>query len=163
MEPINFVIASVIGGIILFVWTGFAQNVLPWGVKSVAEHKQGDGVGKALAGIATSGMVYVKDEVAAFVAIKPESYYSVRRYFGIEILTQIGAAVVLTGILALTAGQDDGQRLMIVGLAGLAGVVSIDVQYWNWWGFSNRYTVGVAINRLIGYVLTAVILLNWVV
>jgi hypothetical protein len=51
----------------------------------------------------------------------------------------------------------------IVGLVALAGIASIDLQYWNWWGFSARYTIGVAVNRLLGCLIAAFVLLNWVV
>lgn len=163
MEPFNLLLSVLIGGIILFLWTGFSQNVFPWGVKSVAQHTQPDGVGERLAGVTNAGMVYVKDQVAAFIAIKPESYYSMGRYFGIELFTQFVAAAVLTAILALTAGLPDGQRFLIVALVAAAGIVSIDLPYWNWWGFSSRYTLGVAVNRLVGYLLAAFVLLTWVV
>jgi hypothetical protein len=44
-----------------------------------------------------------------------------------------------------------------VVLVALAGITSIDLSYWHWWGFSNRYTLGVAVNRLIAYVLAGVV------
>lgn len=163
MEALDVVVSVVVGGVILFFWTGFSQNVLPWGVKSVQQHGQKDGVGDSLAGVMQNGMLYVKDQVAAFIAIRPESYYSMARYFSIELLTQFVVAAVLTGILALTDGLADTQRLGIIALAAAAGIASVDVQYWNWWGFSSRYTLGVAVNRLVGYLLVATVLLRWVI
>lgn len=162
MELLTIVLSIVIGGFVLFMWTGFTQNVLPWGVKSVRQHDNKDTLGGQIGSVMTDGMLYVKDEVAAFIAIKPASYYSTGRYFAIEFFTQLVVSGVLTTILALTNGLEDSQRLLIVGLVALAGIGSIDLQYWNWWGFSSRYTLGVAVNRLVGYLLAAFILLNWV-
>lgn len=156
---LNIVIAIIASGVLLFLWTGLTQNLIPWGIKSVRAHDQKDGTGAALAKLTTDGMVFITDQVAAFIAIKPAAYYVTGRYFAIEFVTQIIVGAVLTGLLVLTAPLDDGTRLLIVGLAGAAGVASIDLQYWNWWGFSNRYTLGVAVNRLAGYLLITLILL----
>lgn len=162
MEPVTFLLAVGVGSLILFLWTGFAQSVLPWGVKSVGDHPAAQAVGEALAA-QPDGMAYVKHKVAAFIAIRPERYYAMGRFFAIEFATQLLAAATLVGILALTTGLDDGARLLLVALAGAAGVASVDLQYWNWWGFSSIYTLGVAVNRLMGYLLAGFALLNWVV
>ncbi|TVR20869.1 MAG: hypothetical protein EA396_09360 [Anaerolineaceae bacterium] len=162
MQILDVVLSIFVGGVVLFLWTGLAQNIFTWGVRSVQQHDGDDTIGGALAEVSEDGMLYVKDRVAAFIAIKPTSYYSTKRYFIIEFITQLAVGCVITAILLLTDGLADGQRVLIIGLVGLAGVASIDLQYWNWWGFSSRYTLGVAVNRLVGYLLATVILINWI-
>lgn len=157
----TFLIGTGVAGITLFLWTGLAQNVFPWGVKSVATATD-DSLGTAVAAVTGDGMVYTTRGVAAFIAVRPASYYNMGRYFAIEFATQIVVGAILTAILLLTAQLTSETRLILVVLAGLAGVASIDGQYWNWWGFSHRYTLGVAINRLVGYVLASVVLLGFV-
>ncbi len=85
------------------------------------------------------------------------------RYFAIEFVTQMLAAAVLVAILALTAGQPASARLGVLALAGAASVLSVDAQYWNWWGFSTVYTIGVAVNRLLGYIVMGAALLAFIV
>ncbi|MDX2078536.1 MAG: hypothetical protein SFZ02_19040 [bacterium] len=156
----NIILGIIIGGVILFFWNGLSQAIIPWGIKSVGEHPDPDELGEVIAKGTTSGMVYITKRVAAFIAIKPESYYSIPRYFMIEFGTQLLTSVVLVTILALTQSLSNEVRLALVGLVGLASVTSVDMQYWNWWGFSTRYTIGVAVNRLVGYLLAGGVLIS---
>jgi hypothetical protein len=161
MEIGTAVAAVVIGGVILFLWTGATQALLPWGIRSVktpaADVEQR--VGTAIAEVTTAGMVGVFKGVAAFIAVKPQSYYHMGRYFAVEFVTQLLVAGVLVALLTLTTGQPAGVRLGVLALAGMASVFSVDLQYWNWWGFSTLYTVGVAVNRVLGYVVMGAALL----
>jgi hypothetical protein len=161
----DWVIGAVVAGVVLFLWTGLTQNLFPWGIKAVDEPKRkedGEKVGAAIAGMTTNGMAMINDHVAAFVAIKPQSYYNMGRYFALEFVTQLLVGAVLAGILVLTRGQTLENRLILIGLVGLAGVASIDLQYWNWWGFSNRYTFGLAFNRLVGYLIAGGIVTSFI-
>lgn len=162
MQISQILLSVGVGGVLLFLWTGFTQNVLPWGVKSVRQHHEQDALGSTLADVLPSGMLYVKHRVAAFIAIRPEQYYAMPRYFAIEFATQLAVAAVLTALLTLTSTLPDIQRFGVIALAAAAGILGIDVQYWNWWGFSTRYTLGVALNRLMGYLLVTFVLITWI-
>ncbi|KYC43757.1 hypothetical protein WA1_00910 [Scytonema hofmannii PCC 7110] len=162
MDWLALLRGTVFGGILLFLWSGITQNLTPWGIKSVGELDEQAGIGESLERISTKGLYYVKDKVAAFIAIKPETYYSMRRYFIIEFVTQVLVAAVLSAILLLTNTLSISTRLLLIGLVTLAGIFSIDLQYWNWWGFSNIYTVGVAVNRLTGYLLISFFLIRFI-
>jgi hypothetical protein len=161
----DWLIAAVVGGIVLFLWTGLTQNFLPWGIKAVDEPKRkedGLKVGSAIAEMTTNGMAIISEPVVAFVVVKPGSSYHMGRYFAIEFVTQLLVGAVLAGILLMTQGQVLETRLLLIALVGLAGVTSIDLQYWNWWGFSNRYTFGLAFNRLVGYLIAGGIVANFI-
>jgi drug/metabolite transporter (DMT)-like permease len=153
----EWLIGAIVAGVILFLWTGLTQNFLPWGIKQVQTPKPEDDerVSKAIASMTTDGMALVSKGVTALVAARPAAYYNMGRYFAIEFVTQMIVGAVLAGILMLTAGQPLETRLLLIGLVVLAGIGSIDLQYWNWWGFSNLYTLGVAVNRLLGYLIAA--------
>jgi hypothetical protein len=158
----TFLIAWGVAGVILFFWTGLSQNLIPWGTKSVesiTDPEESRRIGAQLAQGKPNRMMYVQhaEVVAAFVAMRPGAYYSTGRFFAIEFITQLLAGAVLVGVLALTAAYPTPTRLVIVALVGLASVISVDLQYWNWWGFSTLYTIGVAVNRIVGYLLAAVV------
>lgn len=151
----EWLIGTVVAGVILFFWMGLTQNVTPWGIKRVVSPGTVDQerIGQALAELTTDGMALVTKRVTAFIAIRPAAQYQMRRYFALELVTQVLAGAVLSGILMLTVGQPLALRILMIGLVGLAGIISIDLQYWNWWGFSNLYTLGIAVNRLLGYLI----------
>jgi len=157
------ILGVVVGGILLFLWSGLAQSLLPWGVPSVQEATNAAEIGAAIAATTEDGMLYIEAPVAAYVAVKPASYYNLTRYFTIEFITQLLVAAVLMAILVLTRGLSVGQRVGLVALVALAGIASIDLQYWNWWGFSTIYSVGFAVNRLIGYLIAGGVLARFFV
>jgi hypothetical protein len=142
-------LGAVLGGVILFFLNGLLQALLPWGTKSVGEVKAPPEVSEAIARKTTDGMMFTNEGVSAFIAVKPAAYYSLGRYFAVEFVTQLLTGAILAGVLMFTLGQPIEQRLLLVALVAFASITSIDLSYWNWWGFSNRYTLGVAVNRFI--------------
>jgi hypothetical protein len=163
MDIGQILIGTAVAGLILFFWTGFTQNVLPWGIKSVQEDKNLDALTTQIKQISEYGVYYTHQDVAVFLAIKPASYYNMGRYFVLEFITQVFVGLILALILGATLGLSLETRLGIILLVGGAGVFSVDVQYWNWWGFSNIYTVGVAINRLLGYLIAGFVIANFII
>lgn len=144
--------AWLVGGVILFFWTGLAQNVLPWGVKSVRSHGEKDGTPLVKSDMPT-GMVFTTHGIAAFIAARPQAYYNPVRYMALEFVTQLVASAALVLVLSLFGSLDLGQRVLVGVGVWLVGFASIDLQYWNWWGFTLKYTAGIALNRLVGYLL----------
>ena len=153
MDWFSLLKGAIAGGVLLFLWSGLTQSLTPWGIKSVKEFEDQSAVGEILERQPTKGLYYFKDKVTAFIAVKPESYYSITQFFIIEFITELFVATTLTAILLLTATQSITTQLLLIGLTTLTGIFSIDLQYWNWWGFSTIYSLGVSINRLIGHLL----------
>jgi hypothetical protein len=162
MDVLSLLKGTIVGGVLLFMWSGFTQSLIPWGIKTVTEFEEQSIIGEILQRQSKSGLYYFKDKVAAFIAVKPESYYSMNRFLAIEFITQILVALVITILLLLTSAQPVQLRLIFLGLSTTLSILSVDVQYWNWWGFSNLYSVGIAINRLIGHLLVGFILVKFI-
>jgi len=158
----NLLKGAIVGGILLFLWSGLTQSVTPWGIKSVKDIEEASTLGEVLERQSAKGLYYFKDKVTAFIAVKPEGYYSMTRFFIIEFITELLVATTLTAILLLMASQSITMRLLLIGLATLAGIFSTDFQYWNWWGFSTIYSLGISINRLIGHLLVGFILIKFI-
>jgi hypothetical protein len=156
----SIVLGIIVGGIFLTIWGGLLQNLVPIGIRSVREpdDTSRQEIGERIARLSTHGMYLVKHKVTALIAVRPESYYSPGRYLAIEALTQFLVAAVIVGLLVLTASLPAEQRILLILLAGLAGVLSSDAQNWNWWGFSGSYFIGLVLGRLAGYGILAVIL-----
>lgn len=152
----GLVLAMLITGIILFVWSGISQN-LPWGVRSVKPDVTNEVAIQAIASEQKNGMLYLNGEIVALVAAKPKSYYSTQRFFAVELLTQLLVGIVLCLLLAQLSNLSLLHRQLIVLLAGLLIVATTDLAYWNWWGFSNLYTLGVSVNKLIGLQLASLV------
>lgn len=153
----TLVLAMLLAGIVLFIWSGISQN-FPWGVKSVKTDLKNEVAIQAIASEQQNGMLYLNGEIVALVAVKPKSYYSTKRFFVVELLTQLVVGVVLCLLLAQLPNLSLLHRQLIVLLAGLLVVATTDLAYWNWWGFSNLYTWGVSINKLLGLQIASLVI-----
>ncbi len=63
------------------------------------------------------------------------------------------ACIVLTQVRSGYVG-----RVVVVTLMGVFGFVSINISYWNWYGFPTDFTVGAALDEIIGWFLGGLVL-----
>ena len=49
-------------------------------------------------------------------------------------------------------------RVLVVTSMGIFGFVSILVSYWNWYGFPTDFTIGAALDEVIGWFLGGLVL-----
>ncbi|MDX2138054.1 MAG: hypothetical protein SF123_08155 [Chloroflexota bacterium] len=167
MDIGSLVAGSLIAGIFLFLWAGLTQALTPWGIRAVKsldkEHLGAlpDAMQKTTPPRGMYGVF--NGQVAAFVAVRSGSYYNMPRYFALEFATQLGVGILLTLLLMLTNTITLQDQLLLVGIVALLAQVSIDFQYWNWWGFSSSYTLGFTVNRVLGLLIAAFIVGNWIV
>ncbi|MGK7942058.1 MAG: hypothetical protein AB4062_18265 [Crocosphaera sp.] len=160
MEWFTLIKGSIIGAIVLFFWNGLAQNVFPWGIKSVKEVNDQKDLSPIVPEDDEQGMFYIRSEkVVMFLAAKPSDYYSMSKFLGLEFVTQWLVSLILTAILLIIPASSLEFKLTIVTLICLISIVAVDLQYWNWWGFSGLYTIGLSFNRLIGFLLASGILI----
>lgn len=145
---------SLLGGTVLVGWSGITQK-LPWGFRAVGRVDRAPELADQVRRQTGEGMFFTTDGVSSLVVVKPQNYYNPARYFGLELLTQVAVALVLTVVLSLLYPLASGQKLAVIGLVGLVTALAVDFQYWNWWGFSSRYSLGMAGNRLLGWLLAA--------
>jgi hypothetical protein len=68
----------------------------------------------------------------------------------IELLSNMAAALVAAVVLAQVPGGL-GVRAFLVALLGLFAWLSISVSYWNWYGFPGAFSLGEAIDQVVGW------------
>jgi len=78
-----------------------------------------------------------------------------------QLLTELGSSVVAALMAALVLTQVRSGyfgRVLVVTAMGLFGFVSILVSYWNWYGFPTDFTIGAALDEIIGWFLAGLVL-----
>jgi hypothetical protein len=78
-----------------------------------------------------------------------------------QLLTELGssiAAALLAAIVLTQVRSGYLGRVLVVTLMGVFGFVSINVSYWNWYGFPTDFTIGAALDEIIGWFLGAIVL-----
>ncbi|MDI9634834.1 hypothetical protein QM565_03395 [Geitlerinema splendidum] len=167
MDIGTFLLGTIAAGILLFIWSGASQAATPWGIRSVKAlgKEELDGLSDSMLHVTPpSGMYGVFDEkIAAFMAVRRGSYYNMGRYFAVELVTQLLVGAFLTAILMLTNSLALEAQIILIGCVSLLAHAAIEMQYWNWWGFTTRYSLGFAVNRTVGLVIAAFIVANWIV
>jgi hypothetical protein len=75
------------------------------------------------------------------------------RQLGMELLSNILAALAGAIILSYVVGSY-GRRVFIVALLGLIAWLSINVSYWNWYGFPGAFIAAEGIDQVVGWLLS---------
>jgi hypothetical protein len=82
---------------------------------------------------------------------------SLGRWLGVEFATNFLAALVAAFLLARIAGTY-GQRVVALGLVGLIAWLSISASYWNWYGFPGTFVASEALEQVLGWILSGLVM-----
>jgi hypothetical protein len=80
------------------------------------------------------------------------------RWMGIELASNIAAALVVAFIFLLTGPTTFVGRVTIATLIGMVGWVSISVSYWNWFRFPKENIGAVGVEQAVGWLLTGIVI-----
>ncbi len=79
------------------------------------------------------------------------------RLLGVELLTNILAALIAALILARLAGNYL-QRALIVGALGLFAWFSISISYWNWYDFPTSFILAEGLDQFLGWLVAGLVI-----
>jgi len=185
----QLVLGTVLGGIVLFVWSALAWMIIPWPGEPLRSFTNEEAVVTAIkANAPRSGNYLVPNEVkrtpgmtdeqftkatrdaesrmsqgpAIFAAIRLEPIGSMSKYMIIGFITDLIAVLVAGVLLLQTGGLSYGARVGFVAGLGLLIFVGGHMDEWNWWGFSNAYIAMQFGVIIIGWILTGLVLAKFV-
>lgn len=184
MSLLEFALASLVGGLILFVWGFLAWVVLPLHRFSLDRYRGQDeddlrevlrragsrrrllvvpglphprtGDREKQAAIDRTWQERRREGPVALVAVAPCCGPAMSpRQMVVGLAIQILAAALATAVLAL--GQPAGylERLLSVLAIGLAAWLAAPASQWNWFPFPTGYTLGLLVDYAIGWSLLA--------
>jgi hypothetical protein len=185
----QLVLGTVLGAIVLFVWSAIAWMVIPWPGEPLRSFTNEDAVGQAISANAprsgnyllpnmpkrTPGMTdqqYAAAEKAmadrwargpiVFAAVRLEPFGSFGAALVIQFLTQLVLALLATVLLQQTCGLSRAGRIGFVAAIGVIIFVGGHVDEWTWWSFSNAYMLMQFGAIVIGWVLAALVISTFV-
>jgi hypothetical protein len=155
----QMILGSVLGAIVLFVWSAIAWMVIPWPGTPLRSFKNEDAVTQAIVANAPQSGNYLlpngdksmtaeqekqmMDKMAkgpiVFASVRLEPFNSMAKPLVIQFLTQLVVAVLATFLLLQTCGLAYKSRVIFVTAIGVLVFVGGHVDEWNWWSFSNAY------------------------
>lgn len=181
----RIVIAGIIGGLVIFIWSAVAHVALPIGEAGFKVPAQQEAVLGALSQSTAGEGVYMypsmpmeqyNDETAsaafdqrsrgkpyAFVIYQPGGNpvnQSMTPTLIKQLVTDILAALVAAWILALGAWHFR-RRVLVAGALGLFAWLAISLPQWNWYMFPMNLTLAVLIEQVIGWLLAGAAMAWW--
>lgn len=175
----RIVLAAVLGGLAMFLWSSIAHMALglgSLGVHDIPNEQAMMGVMKS--NLPQSGFYFFPGLGLAPGASRAERNAAMNVYqqkvangpSGIliyhpsgqkaisagQLLTELGTNVVqallAATLLAFAGLRNYGARVGFVALAGVMAGITTNISYWTWYGFPGSYTAGYAFTEIMGYV-----------
>jgi hypothetical protein len=181
----KILLAGIIGGIVMFVWTSVAHMALPLGEAGINEIPNesavlgamqssiddktglyifpGLGVGKnATREEKSEAMKQMQQRIAAnpsgiLMYHPPGRPFVFGKALVVEFSTEVLQAILVIWLLAQTRIGSFASRVGFVLIAGILASITTNVSYWNWYGFPGVYTASYMAIELIGFVLVGVV------
>jgi hypothetical protein len=180
----KILLAGILGGIVMFIWTSVAHMALPLGeagireipnesaVLSAMQSNIGDQTGLYIfpgPGVGKNATRQEKNEAMRHMAEKmaanpsgilmyhaPGRPFTIGKWLGIEFGTELLEAILVVFLLAQTRIVSFAGRVGFVLAAGILAAVTTNISYWNWYGFPGVYTASYMLIQMVGFLLVGV-------
>ena len=181
----KILLAGILGGIVMFIWTSIAHMALPLGeaglgeipnesaVLSAMQSNIGDqtglyifpgpGVGKnATRQEKNEAMKHMGEKIATnpsgiLMYHPPGRPLVLGKLLGIEFVTELLEAILVVFLLAQTRIASFAGRVGFVLVAGILAAIATNVSYWNWYGFPCVYTASYMFIQIVGFFLVGIV------
>ncbi len=181
----KILLAGILGGIAMFIWTSIAHMALPLGEAGLREIPNestvlsamqssigeqtglyifpGPGVGKnATRQEKNEAMKHMGEKMATspsgiLMYHAPGRPFTFGKWLGIEFGTELLEAILVVFLLVQTRIASFFGRVGFVLVAGILAAIATNVSYWNWYSFPCVYTAGYMFIQIIGFLCIGIV------
>ena len=181
----KILLAGILGGIVMFIWTSIAHMALPLGEAGVGEIPNesavlsamqsnigdqtglyifpGPGLGKnATRQEKQEAMKHMGEKIATnpsgiLMYHPPGRPLVLGKLLGVEFVTELLEAILVVFLLAQTRIASFAGRVGFVLVAGILAAIATNVSYWNWYGFPCVYTASYMFIQIVGFFLVGIV------
>jgi len=181
----RILLAGILGGIAMFLWSSVAHMVLPLGQAGIKEIPNEQPVLSAMqSGLGQASGIYLfpgtglgpdatrqqKSEAmkdyGQKLAVNPSGlliYHPpgapalTAGQLTTEFLTEFIEALLLAFLLAQTRATTFGSRVGLAIVIALVAAITTNIPYWNWYGFPLSYTIPYAFTQIVGYAIAGIV------
>jgi len=178
-------LAGVLGGIAMFLWSGIAHMATSLGMVGVSEIPNEQSVLSAMqAQLGSASGLYIYPGMGLGAnATREQQQAAMRQYdqklavnpsglliyhppgvkaltgaqLGTEFVTELIEALFLAFLLAQANLRGFGGKLGFVIVAALMAVITTNIPYWNWYGFPMAYTANYMMTQIVAYLVAGVV------
>jgi len=180
----KILIAGILGGIAMFIWSFVAHDLLPLGEIGMREFTDEAPVLDALkTNLGDAGGLYhfpghkagpnatrqekndamrrAMEKAASgpsgMLIYHPTREFSFGKLLGVEFVTELLEAILVVFLLTQTKIDTFGGRVGFVLVAGILAALATNVSYWNWYGFPDVYTASYMFIQIIGFLCVGIV------
>ena len=179
----RIILAGVLGGIAMFIWSFIAHDVLPLGKAGVREIPNeaafldaaksnlsddglymfpGLGLGPDATGQQKSDAMKQAMEKATsgpsgMIMYHPTREFVFGKLLAVEFGTEVLESILVVFLLAQTSIASFGGRFGFVLVAGILAAIATNVSYWNWYGFPGVYISAYMLIQVVGFMCVGII------
>jgi hypothetical protein len=181
----RILLAGLLGGIAMFIWSSIAHMALPLGQAGIKEIPNEQAVLSAMqVGLGQTSGLYMfpgmgvspdasaqqrnaaMQQYGQKLAANPSGLLIYHppgmpaltpRQLATEFLTEFAEALLLALLLSQMRATSFGSRMGLVFVIALVGVITTNIPYWNWYGFPLSYTLPYACTQIIGYLIAGIV------
>src|SRR5205085_8279750 len=187
MSATRIILAGILGGIAMFIWSSIAHMALPLGKAGIKELPNQQAIFAALqAGLGDKGgglylfpglgvgdnptkeqaseaMKHINERMAAnpsgLLVYHPAGTqpFSFGKFLGIEFGTECLEALLAMFLLAQTRIAGFGGRVGFIFVAGILASIATNLSYWNWYGFPGDYIVAYMFTQVVGFLCAGIV------
>lgn len=177
-------LAGVLGGIAMFLWSFVAHDLLPLGQMGISKLSHEATVIEALytdlgsreglflypAPNAPDNATSAEKKEAMQRAIDksqrgpsgmliyhPQRDLNMGRLLGVEFVTELIEAILAAFLLAQTGLVSYVSRVFFVTIIGVIAAITTNIPYWNWYAFPKRFTAAAIFIQVVGFFLVGLI------
>jgi hypothetical protein len=178
-------LAGILGGIAMFLWSSVAHVILPLGQTGIKEIPNEASVLSAMyTSLGEKSGMYMFPGIELGVHPTREQEHAAMQHYGeklagnpsglliyhppgakaltpgqlaTEFLTELVEALIVVFLLAQTRLTSFGSRVGFVSLVGVLAVITTNISYWNWYGFPARYTAAYMTIEIVGYLVIGIV------
>ena len=181
----RILLAGVLGGVAMFIWTSIAHMALPLGEAGISEIPNEAAVLSAMQTSLgdKSGLYFypgpglgpnptreakheamkqmeekVKDQSHRDPHLSSPGYpFAMGRLLGTEFATELLESILAVFLLAQTSIATFAGRFGFVLVTGILAAIATNVSYWNWYGFPTVYIASYMSIQIIGFICVGIV------
>ena len=181
-------LGTILGAIVLFIWSALAWMIIPWPGEPLRHFTSEDAIVAAIkANAPRSGNYLIPNEPERLPGMTEEQYQkatkdaedrmnngpmvfavvrlepmSMAKAMILGFLTNVIAVFLACILLLQTDRLSYRDRVLFVAGLGLLVFLAGHLDEWNWWGFSNAYTMMQLGALVIGWILAGLVIAKFV-
>jgi len=181
----RILLAGILGGIAMFLWSSVAHVILPLGHAGIEEIPNEASVLSAMyASLGEKSGMYLFPGMELGAHPTREQEHAAMQHYGeklagnpsglliyhppgakaltpgqlaAEFLTELAEALIVVFLLAQTRLTSFGSRVGFVTLVGILAAITTNISYWNWYGFPASYTAAYMTIEVVGYLVIGIV------